>query len=168
MERMTVENSPRLLYRFSRPSISGTSSGWSASLEHKHESAMKFETGEAPLIVCIGRDPMLLFTRGKILSGHGYHVTIGQPEMIFSRLDSTSPSLFIFCQTIPREVCDALAVEIKLRYPAAKMLLLIETPSERYDEMLFSSTFRPLEGPEALLSKTREMLAVSADQSIPS
>ena len=109
-------------------------------------------TARARTVVQVGRDQELLRLRARIISCAGYTVHSLTPDQVTAEIrKARGPQVWVFCQTLDFYELALLAVVIRHRHPADRLLRLTNFHDVDQPPGLFDGVLEPIMGVDKLL-----------------
>jgi hypothetical protein len=103
-------------------------------------------------VLQVGRDEELLCLRAKIISCAGYKVLSMTPDQVPAEIrEASGPRVWVFCHTLDFYELALLAVAIRNRRPADKLLRLTSLNDIQQAPGLFDELLEPVVGVDELL-----------------
>jgi hypothetical protein len=110
------------------------------------------DTEQPQKVLQVGRDEELMRLRAKIIGCAGYLVHSMTPDQVPAETrETSSPRVWVFCHTLDFYDLALLAIAIRTRHPADKLLRLTSLNDIKQAPGLFDELLEPIMGVDELL-----------------
>lgn len=113
-----------------------------------------------PLVLCLSKNPELLFLRQRVLATRYDVVPVSSLEDLKTLPESSVFDILLLCHSLPEGECKEAIRLVRERWPRIKVMMIVTALSgcsEEHPDLLISA----LDGPAAMFSGIAQLLRTS-------